>query len=81
MLQRQLSHLSGRKPKPLRITLNSLYCFLYRLGTDHAQKTPIVLHVFILGDCLATNRNIRYDNGLPIVVMPILGEGVYQAVA
>jgi membrane-anchored protein YejM (alkaline phosphatase superfamily) len=33
------------------------------------QKTPIIVDMFILGDCLATNRNIRHNNGLPIVVM------------
>jgi hypothetical protein len=41
---------------------------VYCCGADHIANTSIV-DVFILGDCPATNRNIRYNNGLPIVVM------------
>jgi hypothetical protein len=41
----------------------------FRHGTDNAEKTYVIVDVFILCDCLPTNRNIRYNNGLPIVVM------------
>jgi hypothetical protein len=58
-----------------RIPLNSLHSFLYRLGTDHAQKTPIIVDVFIVGDCLATSLGAYcYSNGLPIVVMQYEGK-------
>jgi hypothetical protein len=38
------------------------------------ENTSIIVDVFILGDCPATNRNIRYNNGLPIVVMQYKGK-------
>jgi hypothetical protein len=39
------------------------------LRCDQIENTYIIVDVFILGDCPAMNRNIRYNNGLPIVVM------------
>jgi hypothetical protein len=58
---------------------------LYRHGTDHADNTVLLLHNLITGHreasshcclldclqncCLAMSSNIRYNNGLPIVVM------------
>jgi hypothetical protein len=50
---------------PSRFLAIEVYC----CGTDHIENTSIIVDVFILGDCPATNRNIRYNNGLPIVVM------------
>jgi hypothetical protein len=45
-----------------------------RHGTDHAENTSTVLLTACVLDCLqscclATNRDIRYNNELPIVVM------------
>jgi hypothetical protein len=40
---------------------------VYYCGTDHIENTSVIVNMFILGDCPATNRNIRYNNGLPIV--------------
>jgi hypothetical protein len=58
---------------------------LYRHGKDHAENTVLLLRNLTTGHrepsshcclldclqncCLATNRNIRYNNGLPIVIM------------
>jgi hypothetical protein len=57
---------------------------LYRHGTDHAENTVLLLRNLTTGhrepschycllsclqNCLARSCNIRYNNGLPIVVM------------
>jgi hypothetical protein len=47
---------------------------IYCCGADNIENTSIIEDVFILGDCPATNRNIRYNNGLPIFVMQYQGK-------
>jgi hypothetical protein len=78
-LLRQSSHLNGRMLNP------SYSLSLYSHGTDHAENTVLLLRNLTTGRreasshcclldrlqncCLATSCNIRYNNGLPIVVM------------
>jgi hypothetical protein len=45
---------------PRRFLAIEIYC----CGVVHMENTSIIVDVFILGDCIATNRNIRYNNGL-----------------
>jgi hypothetical protein len=50
---------------PRRFLAMEVYC----CGADHIENISIIVDMFILGDFPATNRDIRYNNGLPIVVI------------
>jgi hypothetical protein len=47
---------------------------VYRRGTDHTENLFHSCSDVSQRNCLATNRNIRYNNGLPIVVMQYEGK-------